>query len=198
MTRSESPYDRLGAPVELDRDARRVTPGQHATIFAVAHEQLGEWREWRAILDASDERSPFDLLELEHTLSDRIRHRFATLDETGSELVNLTDDLDFGLGMREVTPELQGEGRLVLEDLSETTFQLTFQAPGEDAPGEAVVFDREGGARHVLLTSGRFVLGLTMSDDVLLVLWMARELIVYFEPVPRASSALTIPGVDLG
>lgn len=61
--RSESPFDRLGTPVAEVRDVIEKTlyGGLYENPFTIAHETLGEWREWRTVLDYNDIENPFIL-----------------------------------------------------------------------------------------------------------------------------------------
>lgn len=63
---SESPYTRLAGPVAT-RDPRasiRLTFGERETPYALAHRAVGEWRQWRELLEASGIEDPFDLAGL--------------------------------------------------------------------------------------------------------------------------------------
>ena len=206
--RSDSPYDRLGATVETALERKRATIIGDASIFYQAHRGLGEWREWRGILDETEDTPPWDLRARDQTPSKQLLRDFETIDGLGVEGENLTTDTGIPLELTFASPELSGEGELIVEDAALGEYTLAFKAPGDTVEGEAValtdaswenVDDGDPVAPRVLLESdgARFAVDLEISRDLWLILWLGRTTPVTFAPL-LTQDELTLPGVTLG
>jgi len=200
---SESPYDRLGESTGGERLRRRRAISDALTIFRLAHEGLGEWRDWRDVAELGGVDDPMDLRGMAHppTLS-------ATLDVElaagqGASTEDLSADLGQTIGLEWATPELQGKGELLVTDTGEANFALALRAPGDDAIGDKVDVsladfrdvDGEPVVQRALLmsASGRYAVDVELTLDMWLVLWLARCVDVAFVPEPTRDE-LEIPG----
>lgn len=192
---SESPFDRLGAAREQERPRVRAVPIiQGATIFALAHQALGEWRRWRELLEQSGVEDGFELGG--ELLPDTLELYATTplLDGSGSAPLDLTAELGVALGLSWGAGALVGDGALVVEDVAFGSYTLAFRAPSEAEAGPAVALDdddflgADGSEQPVQLeltsASGAARVALSLDRDAWLVLWMARELLVRFAPTP--------------
>lgn len=205
MTRSESPYDRLGQLGENSTQPRQYTLRFGQNPFVIAHEVTGEWRDWRDILVESQVDDPFDLMGVSNPTTS-MHYDVSTVDLMGVESVDFSADLGLPVVLSAASPELDGRGVLKVEDIDDETFELSFAAPGSDVFGEptSVELARFTGVDgqqnltqgvQVLDASGRYVLCVELNLDVWLVLWMARTMDVLFFPTPTRK-VLLIPEVQ--
>ena len=203
MTRSDSPYTRHGALLEASRDERRVTLVGDPTPFQLAHRELGEWREWRALLDANGVISPFALRGADHTQSKRLVKDFPLDDGSGFEPEDLTEDL--GIPFDSSFPDrlIYGEGALLIEDIAEGKYTIAFRAPGAEvgtSSDPVALLDAQwadGALPFVELEHEDIAIAFDLSRDLFLILWLAREFPVRFAPEP-VRDTLMVPGVNLG
>jgi hypothetical protein len=201
VSQSESPFDRLGARADSrPQRARALTGGE--TAFRLAHEELGEWRVWRELLEFNAIDDPFDLQGRTHSSAERMTVEFGLVEGDGADDVDLAAELGQGVRLVWATPELEGRGELLVTDTAFGAYTLAFRAPGEDAAGAALAVvdadleEADGSARawRGLLTSqsGRYAVDLEVSPEAWLILWLARCVPVVFAP-ERARSELLVP-----
>ena len=175
---SESPFDRLGAAAASEREPRRRSVTGRETIFALAHQELGEWRDWREIAALNRLEDPTiprgDVLEGEQPL----RRDFPV---DGAALVqeeNVSTDLGLYLDLVWGSPELEGEGEIIVTDEVAGGHTIAFRAPGDDVAGDPVSLteeDASGGPRVLLYSDGdRYALDLALTPSTWLLLWLGR------------------------
>jgi len=169
---------------------------QGATIFALTHQALGEWRRWREVLDASDVEDGFELEGREYSSALPMFTAVARLDESGEEELVLSDVLDVELELALVAGDLVGDGALRVEDGGFGSYTLEFRAPGESQWGPATSLEDGDFAPRATLelvsASGGARIALVIDRDVWLVMWLARELSVRLAP-GSAREALLAP-----
>lgn len=191
---SESPFDRLGAQV-LDDSRMVLWPlegGARATIWAIAHQGLGEWRTWRAICDASGVTDPLDLEGAALLVPDDGAPSSAPFDFPGvpdgapSVTVDLAGQDQLGVGpvVVSASPELLGLCVLRIQDVTEDSFRLALRGPSSDTFGPDVdlelarfqgITEAETSLVQLLLYSAEGqALSLRLSLDAFLAVWLAR------------------------
>lgn len=200
---SESPFDRLGAAREREQPRVRAVPLiQGATIFALAHQSLGEWRRWRELLDTSGVEDGFDLAALVYADVLPLLTTTPLVDGDGVAELDLTDALGVKLDLLAVEGALLGDGALVVEDVAFGAYTVALRAPGDAAAGppqpldDAAFVGADGSPRAVRLElvseAGRGRAVVELDQDTWLVLWLARTLTVRFAATP-ARDALLAP-----
>lgn len=198
MTASESPYDRLGRMVELDRRQRvELHGGPRQTVWSIAHRALGEWRRWADIAELNALEDVFDLLGREHPGDT------ALITEEGD---NTSEDTGVVIELLTATPELAGDAFIDVEDVEPGVFELRLRAPGESEGGEAIVlretdfFDDDGDPKRVrrTLTSAaeRFAVFIDLDIDALLMVWLFRPMALRCTP-EATRTELVMPGREL-
>lgn len=215
--RSESPYQRNGrTDATLDQRARRYNIRGTETVFFVAHTTIGEWREWRKVPEENDIADVFNL----RGYADRIEGfpivAPIELDAGGgTEEEDFTADLGQAPDFEALSPELEGVGFLLVEDLEPPDgtigedFTIAFQAPGDAAGGDPVAikysrfFDADGVTQTtqrvlVFSESGEWFLDLRIDIDFWLVAWLFRCVPLKFEPASSATrDTLVVPTLEL-
>lgn len=200
---SESPFDRLGAAREQERPRVRAVPIiQGATIFALAHQSLGEWRRWRELLDASGVEDGFDLTARVYADVLPLLTTTPLVDGDGVAELDLTETLGVKLDLLAVEGALLGDGALIVEDVAFGAYTLALRAPGDAAAGppqpldDAAFVGADGSPQPVRLElvseAGRGRAVVELDRATWLVLWLARTLTVRFEATP-ARDALLAP-----
>jgi hypothetical protein len=206
MTRSDSPYDRHGQLQDSARQQRVYALRVGQNPFVIAHEATGEWRDWRDILDASGVANPFDLMDISHDALNMVLD-VETVDGLGVEPVDFSADLCQPLSVLSSTPELQGRGQLLVEDIDFDSFELSFRAPDASGFGNPVSvelssFTGVDGKQSLPVgvelfdETGRYVLVVELTLDTWMILWLARCIDVEFLSVPGRTE-LVIPEIDL-
>lgn len=200
---SESPFDRLGAAREQERPRVRAVPLiQGATIFALAHQALGEWRRWRELLETSGIEDGFDLEGRVYPDTLPLLTTTPLLDGSGDAELDLTATLGVRLTLIAIEGALAGDGALVVEDVAFGSYTIALRAPGDTDAGtpqaitDADFAGADGSLQAVRLElvseAARARVVLEIDRDAWLVLWMARELTVRFVAAP-ARAALLAP-----
>lgn len=198
MSASESPYDRLGRMVELDRRQRvELHGGPRQTVWSIAHRTLGEWRRWADIAELNALEDPLDLLGRRHPADTSLMT---------AEGDNTSDDTGVVIELLAATPELAGDAFVEVEDVEPGVFELRLRAPGDEVGGSAVVlresdfFDERGEARRVRRTlysvAERFAVFIDLDIDALLMLWLFRPMALRCTP-EATRTELVMPGRDL-
>lgn len=200
MRPSESPFDRLGtSSPQQAPSVREVELIQGATIFALAHQSLGEWRRWRELLEVSGVEDGFDLEGHRYPDSLALLTTTALLDGSGYIPLDLTAALGVRLKLEQVAGAVSGAWALVVEDLTWGSYALRLRAASGALGPQVVIMDEDfvgadGSPRavHVELVSadGASRLALTMDREAWLVLWLARSLTIQLEPSATRSRLL--------
>lgn len=189
---SESPFDRLGAQVADEPRVVLWPLGRSATIFAIAHTTLGEWRSWRDICDANAITDPLDLEAIPLALpaddaptpAPRLFEAIPSTDPPVSIDLAAQDQLGVGPRVVEAQSSLFGECVLRVDDVTWDTFELSLRAPDEadfGAPVALALADFEGvtadavrPVRRVLYSAGGQAMMVELTLDAFLVVWLAR------------------------
>ena len=191
--RSESPFDRLGARVAQQERSLVWSLERGATVWVIAHLTLGDWRLWRAVMEAN---SVTDALDLEgvRVLAGAPASRaapapFAFASEPPGAppvVVDVASAAQLGQGPMVVgaSPSLRGACSLLVEDLDEATFTIALRAPGALVAGDAVTVslaDFEGVTSDVvqlvertLFAADGAALQVRFTLDGWLCMWLAR------------------------
>lgn len=207
-TPSEPPFSRHGTPVE-SRDApaaHQLTGSPRELLYQIAHRRIGEWRAWRRIAEKTGIIDPLDPHGREHTDSPLVVPFERDNDPSKTDDEDLTDELGFELAVHSATGELEGVGILRLTDTAVEEYEVTFQAPDDTAPGVAQTItyadlhDVAGAEAtpsvRVASEGARYFVDIELRHDLFFVLWLRRELPIYFDPDVTRYTVL-IPSVEL-
>lgn len=214
---SESPFDRLGAQVADEPRVVLWPLERGATIFAIAHQTLGEWRSWRGICDANEVADPLDLeaaqlvLPADDAPTSAPRLFDAIPDADPPVLIDLAAQDQLGVGPRVVEAQagLYGECVVRVTDLTWESYTLALRGPDEADFGEEVgitLADFEGvtadavrPVRRVLYAASGLALMLEVTLDAFLVIWLARVWpLVLTGDASQARGALVVPTDETG
>lgn len=209
--RSESPFARLGARVLEDVRSRVWPLERGATCWHIAHLELGDWRQWRALLEANGISDPLDLegvaLQLDADAPAPAPFLFGGVpDGAPSVSIDLASSDELGEGPRLVaaSPELRGLCYLVIEDVTFDTFTLALRAPGASVAGvpvavslgdfEGITSDATSSVERTVYAANGAAAHVRLTLDAFLVVWIAREWPMYLAPTGEAErTELVIP-----
>lgn len=187
---SEAPFDRLGGRVEEERQVRVWPLNRGATIWAVAHVELGDWRRWREIATANDLADPLDLAGLVYAPPSGAPAPapfiMPSATPGGAPVeVDLAADLGVGPQLILAAPEMRGVCYLVVEDVAPDVFTLAVAGPGDTVAGPPVAVtaaDFEGltpdttqEVQRALVAQGGGVLVVRFDLNAWLAMWLARR-----------------------
>ncbi|MFB6374479.1 MAG: hypothetical protein ABEN55_15475 [Bradymonadaceae bacterium] len=192
---SESPFDRHGGPADPTQqegpETHQLSGSQRETLLQIAHQHLGEWREWRRVAETSELEDAVDLFDRTHVDSPVVVPFELDQSPTTTEDENLTDELGVELVVHSASPELDGEGLLEVTDVGWEAYEVTFQPPS-NRPGASTTLaaedlhDVDGAERtpRLKLTAEqeRYYLEIEITHRLWMVLWLRRELPIQLDP----------------